>query len=293
MSSVLVLSGDKGIVELVERAIAPGSHLITAMSPEAWTLDCFAAASVDLVFLEDRPDSMTADHFETVVTHCRSQDIPVLLFRESETGQLPKHLDCMVGDYLSLPFDLSEIAWRTEVFLKVKQRIDQLRAQAVFDELTGAYNRRFLHEQLKGAARGSAPPPNHRFIDPVRSRSLQGRERLFWTPVRRHRFERYGRFGETPYTQGRHPGALRRGGVRCDVAPHRPSPGRLFWQKGCGSRQPDTSTRNGGRSQRITISLGVASFPLDEAGSVEELIECADLRLYKAKDSGRNRLVFD
>ena len=37
----------------------------------------------------------------------------------------------------------------------------------------------------------------------------------------------------------------------------------------------------------------MASFPLDEAGSVEELIECADSRLYKAKDLGRNRSVLD
>ena len=48
---------------------------------------------------------------------------------------------------------------------------------------------------------------------------------------------------------------------------------------------------NGRQSERATISLGVASFPLDEAGSGEELIECADLRLchssqYMAAESG-------
>ena len=292
MSSVLVLSGDKGIVELVERAIAPGSHLITAMSPEAWTLDCFAAASVDLVFLEDRPDSMTADHFETVVTHCRSQDIPVLLFRESETGQLPKHLDCMVGDYLSLPFDLSEIAWRTEVFLKVKQRIDQLRAQAVFDELTGAYNRRFLHEQLKvrlGEARRHQTTVSlilfdldhfkdvndsfgHLFGDTV----LKGTADLVRRRIRKE--DILARFGGEEFAV---------------MLPHTDRLGAAVLAERLRKSAAGHLHSNGGRSQRITISLGVASFPLDEAGSVEELIECADLRLYKAKDSGRNRLVFD
>ena len=54
-----------------------------------------------------------------------------------------------VGDCLPWPVDQEEIARRTELLLKVKRRLDQLRAQAFVDELTRAYNRRFLGEQLK------------------------------------------------------------------------------------------------------------------------------------------------
>ena len=41
----------------------------------------------------------------------------------------------------------------------------------------------------------------------------------------------------------------------------------------------------------VTISLGVATARVDQAGSPEQLIESADRALYRAKDQGRNRVV--
>ena len=43
---------------------------------------------------------------------------------------------------------------------------------------------------------------------------------------------------------------------------------------------------------RITVSAGVATFPLDAPGD-ETLIRAADRNLYRAKDSGRNRVVVE
>ena len=43
------------------------------------------------------------------------------------------------------------------------------------------------------------------------------------------------------------------------------------------------------RRVQVTISLGVATYPLDEVETVEALIGCADKRLYAAKAAGRNR----
>jgi diguanylate cyclase (GGDEF)-like protein len=51
----------------------------------------------------------------------------------------------------------------------------------------------------------------------------------------------------------------------------------------------------GGEKQpqgRVTISGGVATFPLD-AGDASTLLEEADKRLYRAKEAGRNRVVLD
>ena len=41
---------------------------------------------------------------------------------------------------------------------------------------------------------------------------------------------------------------------------------------------------------RLSISIGIAHFPRD-ASNMQELVHAADQALYRAKDSGRNRVV--
>jgi PleD family two-component response regulator len=43
----------------------------------------------------------------------------------------------------------------------------------------------------------------------------------------------------------------------------------------------------------ITISMGLASFPLDEVEDDFSLLKLTDRRLYEAKRSGRNQTVFE
>jgi diguanylate cyclase (GGDEF)-like protein len=45
-----------------------------------------------------------------------------------------------------------------------------------------------------------------------------------------------------------------------------------------------------GNVLRVTISLGVATFPHEKILDAKELIEYADQALYKAKENGRNRV---
>jgi len=48
----------------------------------------------------------------------------------------------------------------------------------------------------------------------------------------------------------------------------------------------------GGRPSQVTASFGVAEFPA-EGAAAGQLVRAADERLYRAKESGRNRVVFE
>ncbi|OGR44488.1 MAG: hypothetical protein A2X35_00025 [Elusimicrobia bacterium GWA2_61_42] len=48
----------------------------------------------------------------------------------------------------------------------------------------------------------------------------------------------------------------------------------------------------GGRPSRVTASFGVAEFP-SEGAAASQLVRASDERLYKAKEGGRNRVVFE
>ena len=43
----------------------------------------------------------------------------------------------------------------------------------------------------------------------------------------------------------------------------------------------------------ITVSMGLASFPLDVVENDFELLKLTDKRLYQAKTDGRNQTVFE
>ena len=128
----------------------------------------------DLVFLGGCSDFMTPGFLNVAIARFRSRDIPILLFQEQNARQKLAFPEETVGDCLPWPFDQEEVARRTELLLRVKRRLDQLRAQAVVDELTGVYNCRFLGGQLKvrlGEARRSLPCCRP-------TRTVQGRQ--FW-----------------------------------------------------------------------------------------------------------------
>lgn len=217
-------------------------------------------------------------------------DVPVV-FITSQGSQEEKilGLECGADDFLVKPVDQRELLVRTGTLLRRKQLLDALVAQASRDPLTGLYNRRTLASDLErelSRARRYRLPVGLIMLDvdffkqyndnnghPAGDEVLRQVASLLTAHTRQADLVcRYG--GEEfvvllPQTDLKGAAAAAEK-LRAGVEEH-PFP--------YGESQP------GGR---LTVSLGVAAYP-EHGDTGEELLRAADLALYRAKKSGRNR----
>jgi diguanylate cyclase (GGDEF)-like protein len=78
----------------------------------------------------------------------------------------------------------------------------------------------------------------------------------------------------------------------CIILPHTNQEGAAVYAERIRKAVEDFDFKilNSSRTMKVTVSVGVASFPDVDAQSAEDLIRFADTALYQAKESGRNRV---
>lgn len=289
MSKILVVSADTAVSEQVRDTLSGGDREVARVHSAAEGVAAVAAGKADLVILDRRGESEEADQ---LLAECDSADIPILLLGS------PADLAAAGGDSsgdgildcLPLPLEAAVVSARVEIFERVKRRIDRLRSQAVIDELTNSYNRRYLDEQMAvrlGEARRYEIPFSFILFDLDHFKGVN---------------DTYGhQFGDTVLRQT---AELVRGQIRKEdvltryggeefaiISPHTDRSGATILAERVRNAMADKVFEKDGTRVRVTISLGVASYPLDEVETAEALIACADKRLYEAKGAGRNRTV--
>ena len=148
MSRVLILSNDAELTAELVQAVADDRDDVT---------DSASIGECRRLLLEEAPHLLVLDgkiresdaekELESVFETCRSADIPVIGVgddpREEEDATELVIIDC-----LDAAPKKDDLLHRKRIFLQLKERLDQLRSQAVIDQLTGRYNRRYLEEQL-------------------------------------------------------------------------------------------------------------------------------------------------
>ena len=297
MSCILVISEDDSITQQLKKAFSSSTreHEVICVAPGANTMKVeeFAAMTVDLVLVKDGSTIMLHEDIQTIFTRCRSQDIPVLFLLEDEknSGEFQR-LNLAVSDYLPGPIFLRDVVRRTEFLIMVKRRIDQLRDQTVVDELTGGFNRRYLYEQLKirlGESRRYSTPFSFILLDIDHFKAINDTHgHWFGDAVLKN-------VAEVVMLQMRKQDVLARyGGEEFAIMlPYTDFLGANILSERVRESVSQFTHTQGEHTARVTISLGVASVPTNKLESVEDLIECADSRLYKAKKSGRNQSAYD
>jgi diguanylate cyclase (GGDEF)-like protein len=177
--------------------------------------------------------------------------------------------------------------------VKLGASLCQLRELALRDELTGLLNRRELHSLLQNEwlravrfkrpfALGLADIDNFKSVNdtyghPIGDRVIRHVGGVLETTLRR--LDRVARFGGEEFAilmpeTGRREAAIAMERVRAALA-----------QSPCPLPEQ-------GRSIAVTLSIGV-SVPLEDADTIDGLIEAADKRLYAAKHGGRDRVCLD
>ncbi len=224
--------------------------------------------------------------------------LPVLLLTgRTDIDSRVEGLRIGADDYVCKPFDERELLARVAAMLRIKEMHDEvnrardrLERLAIRDELTGLYNYRYLQsrltEEFKRAERYREPLAcamvdidhfktfNDRYGHDVGDLVLEEVAERLLAAVRE--VDVVARYGGEEFLL---------------VLPSTHLSGALtvanrVWRS-IGEREFDLGE---GRSERITISVGVALYPSRGVSNRDALLKSADRALYRAKDDGRDRI---
>lgn len=210
-------------------------------------------------------------------------------------------LEAGADDYISKRTARSQLISRLRTAQRIlslehslKTLLESREQEARTDHLTGAYNRRFLFQQLTrelAAARRSHGELSVLVLDFDHFSEVN---------------DRYGHAaGDSALKEvvKRIHSSLRRNGDWCArmggdefsvVLPQTSVAGAIFMAEKLRRAIEESPIRTGAGIVRMTVSIGVSSFgPFSERNSIsaEELLDLADQSLYKSKNAGRNRVT--
>jgi two-component system, cell cycle response regulator len=259
-------------------------------------LKTLLAIKIDLVLCDVEMPLLDGFRFLAMVRSREGlRDIPILLLtgKDDITSKV-RGLEEGASDYITKPFDASELVARAKLHLKMKRLQDELRrANEILldishtDHLTGLYNRRYMmdileREFLRTARTGSSlsflildldyfkeinDKYGHQEGDTVLDRAatvFRDQLRSYDTPVR---------FGGDEFVA---------------VLPEASLPDVQSVAERIRRALDEITFFGKMEKLRITASLGFSVYPWKGVESVEDLIREADNALYRAKARGRN-----
>ncbi|MCB0833209.1 MAG: diguanylate cyclase [Bacteroidetes bacterium] len=221
----------------------------------------------------------------------------ILLTAKSELMSKIEGLDCGADEYLTKPYDMSELTARIRSMLRIKQLNDSLRTAnrqleelSVTDELTRLYNRRYINKKLEDefrrAIRYKRPltclmfdadhfksvndTHGHKFGDVV----LKDISKIIHDTVRL--VDICGRFGGEEFIA---------------LLPDTDQENAITLAERIRKKIEMHEFRDGDIMIHRTVSVGVSAVPDDLIKDEFQLVEWADKALYEAKGTGRNKVI--
>lgn len=209
----------------------------------------------------------------------------IFLTGASTTEEKIRGLELGAIDYITKPFDPAELRARVRAALRMKFMIDLLAKKAQIDALTGLWNRRYFDQRLESEI--SLAVRTHRALA-VLMFDLDHFKQIndnFGHPMGDEILRRFGSLlVENTRTEDV---VCRYGGEEFAIITPNVAAGAAELAQRLRTRIEGTKFPSGGHDVRITASIGVAGSADHPA---RNLVQRADAALYRAKQSGRNRV---
>ena len=310
---VLVADDDRAVLSLIVQGLAAGGYELAEAPDGASALTRIRDFKPDLILLDVEMPGLSGVEVCRIVKANQGDGgfgfVPVLLMTARSTGKV-EGLELGADDYLTKPIDMLELSARVKSMLRLKTLQDELAQKcadldrmnrdlerkgleleqlARVDPLTGLYNRRFFEERFYvefARSQRYRVPLGCLMLDIDHFKSVNdtyshqaGDKALKELALAMRRTLRdvdlLARYGgeefvavlpETSPTDAKLVAERLRAGVAALTFAH------------------DT------QALKITVSIGVSTYPDPAIADPEALLRVADDALYKAKKAGRNRV---
>ena len=299
MATILVIDDSKLMAHVAKSYLETRGHEVLLASDGKSGLDITLSRNPDLILLDLIMPGMDGYHVcEQIKTNKATADIPVIIVTsKADPADKVRGLEIGASDYIGKPFDEGELIARVNTHLRIRELYEnlqeknrQLQELANRDGLTGLYNHRFFQEVV---------------------------HRDFQKAVRYHEnisciifdIDHFKKFNDT---YGHQTGDMvlntlgnliseimrdtdlsaRYGGEEFAlILYHTDNKDVNIFAERLRIAVEEKKFKKDNLALRVTISIGVASYPHDGISDANKLIECADKALYRAKESGRNRVM--
>lgn len=300
MAKILVIDDSRLISHVAKTILTKQGHEVILAQDGLSGLQAAKSEYPDLILLDLIMPVMDGYQVcQELKKEEKTKEIPIIMLTsKAEPADKVRGLELGALDYVVKPFDEGELLARVDIQLRLKQLYEalqeknqQLEKLANRDGLTGLYNHRYFHEQL--------------YKDFLRAKRYHESLSCILLDI-----DYFKKFNDT---YGHQTGdivlsklgqvirdtirdsdfAARYGGEEFAIILHYTErPAALHVAERLRQIVEHYDIRDKNNVLRVTISLGIATFPHEQISSPKQIVECADKALYKAKENGRNRVEY-
>jgi len=267
---------------------------ITRIPPGDDTADAIKYADPQVIIMDWSPPGPASVQLYTQLRDLYPT-IPILIIAPDRSIE-PEVRQCLLGidEYIVPPVQKDDLVSRLKLLLRLKplqERLVKLEELSIRDDLTGLFNRRYFLEQLSHhilniARYGGSfycilldidyfklinDAYGHQFGDHV-LRELGDQLLSFMRKT-----DLVARYGGDEFI-------ILLTNIAHDTL--------VGFTERIRLKIENQVIEENGKATKITVSMGVAAFPLKGISSRDQVIQCADAALYKAKNDGRNQICY-